>query len=87
MLEELIGKPVVVDLRSPFIGLGKLERFDDLYLELRHADFHDLRDTESTREFYVAASKATGVKRNRKRVFIARSEVVAISALDDIVEE
>jgi hypothetical protein len=87
MLEKLIGQAVVVDLRGPFVCLGTLERLDDHHLELRNADFHDLRDTESTREYYVAASRATGVKRNRKRVFIVRAEVVAVSALDDVVDE
>jgi hypothetical protein len=35
----------------------------------------------------VADSVATGIKRNRKRVFVRRSEVVAISKLDDVVDE
>ncbi len=87
MLEELLDKVIVVDLRSPYVCLGTLKRFDDLYLELRHADFHDLRDTQTTRENYVAASQATGVKRNRKRLFLVRAEVVALSLLEDVVDE
>jgi hypothetical protein len=87
MLEELIGKTVVVDLRSSFVCLGRLERIDDRHLELRNADLHDLRNTQTTRELYIAASRATGVKRNRKRVFVARAEVVAVSALADVVDD
>jgi hypothetical protein len=87
MLEEFLGKVVVVDLRSPFVCLGQLERFDELHLVLRNADLHDLRDTQTGREFYVAESQATGVKRNRKRVLIVRAEVVAVSALEDVVDE
>jgi hypothetical protein len=87
MLKEFVGQVVVVDLRSPFVCLGTLKRLDELHLELRDADFHDLRDTDSTREFYVAASRSTGIKRNRKRVVVPRSEVVALSLLDDVVEE
>ena len=34
---------VVVDLRSPFVCLGTLVRIDAQFLELRHADLHDLR--------------------------------------------
>jgi hypothetical protein len=57
------------------------------YFELRNADLHDLRDTDTSRENYVAASVATGIKRNRKRVVIFRSEVVAISLLTDVTHE
>jgi hypothetical protein len=87
MLDDFLGKVVVVDLRSPFVCLGTLHRLDDLHLDMRNADLHDLRDTDSTREYYVAASRLTGVKRNRKRVLIVRSEVVALSCLDDVVDE
>ena len=87
MLDEFLDTKVVVDLVSPYVCLGKLTRYDDHYIELKNADLHDLRDTQTTRENYVAASAATGIKRNRKRVLIRRSEVVAVSALDDVVDE
>src|SRR5262249_19747797 len=87
MVQEFLGKVVVLDLRSPFVCLGTLERLDEAHLELRNADFHDLRDTDTSRENYVASSRSTGIKRNRKRVLILRSEVVAVSALDDVVDE
>jgi hypothetical protein len=87
MLEEFVGQKVVVDLRSPFVCLGVLHRFDDLHLDLRHADLHDLRDTDTTRELYVAESVATGIKRNRKRVLLVRAEVIAIARLEDVVDE
>ena len=80
-------REVVIDLSSPFVCLGTLSQADDHFLELRNADFHDLRDTKSTRENYVADSVRTGVKRNRKRVLISRTEVVAISRLEDVVDE
>ena len=86
MLEELIGQVVVLDLRGPFVCLGKLQRADEQYLEMRNADFHDLRDTQTSRENYVASSRATGIKKNRKKVLVLRSEVVAYSRLEDIVE-
>ncbi len=87
MLEELIGQKVVLDLKSPFVCLGTLHRIHEDYLEMRNADFHDLRDTDTSRENYVAASCATGIKRNRKRVLIVRGDVVAISLLDDVVDD
>lgn len=87
MLDEFLDAKVVVDLVSPYVCLGRLTRFDEHFLELKNADFHDLRDTETTRELYVAASVSTGIKRNRKRVLIRRMEVVAISRIEDVVDE
>jgi small nuclear ribonucleoprotein (snRNP)-like protein len=87
MLNELVGEKVVIDLRSTFVCLGTLTQIDEHFLELKNADLHDLRDTQSTREIYVAESVATGIKRNRKRILISRPEVVAISRLDDVVDE
>jgi hypothetical protein len=87
MLEEFIGEKVVVDLRSTYVCLGKLSKVHEDYLELNDADFHDLRDTQSTRENYIAASCATGVKRNRKKVLLKFDEIVAISRLSDVVDD
>jgi small nuclear ribonucleoprotein (snRNP)-like protein len=87
MLEEFLDQKVVVDLSSTFVCLGRLIRFDDHFLELKNADLHDLRDTETTRENYVAESVVTGIKRNRKRVLLRRDQMVAISLLDDVVDE
>jgi hypothetical protein len=87
MLDEMIGQKVVIDLGSAYVCLGTLLRADDHYLELRNADLHDLRDTQTTRENYVAASLATGVKRNRKRVLLNRADLVAISRQEDVVDE
>jgi hypothetical protein len=87
MLDEFIGQKVVIDLRSTFVCLGTLVRVDDLYLDLKNADVHDMRDTDTSRENYIAASKATGIKRNRKRALVVRNEMVAISRIEDVVDE
>ncbi|HKI37939.1 MAG TPA: hypothetical protein VKA46_39155 [Gemmataceae bacterium] len=87
MLEEFMNEKVVIDLRSPFVCLGTLVRFDEHWLELRNADLHDVRDTDTSRENYVAAARATGIKRNRKRVLVMRTEVVAVSRFEDVVYE
>ena len=87
MLEEMIGQKVVVDLRSEFVCLGTLVRVDEHFVELRNADLHDLRDTDTTRENYVAASRDTGIKRNRRRVLLLRAEMVAVARLADVVDE
>ena len=87
MLDEFINHKVVIDLSGPYVCLGTLVHFDEHWLELRNADLHDFRDTDTARENYVAASRATGIKRNRKRLLLVRSEVVAIARLDDVVDE
>jgi hypothetical protein len=86
MLEDLIGEIVVIDLRSSYVCLGTLKNVTPDWLELRNADLHDLRDTDTTRENYVAQSVATGVKRNRKKMLLMRAEIVAIARLTDVVE-
>lgn len=87
MLDEFLEQKVVLDLVSPYVCLGKLVRYDEHFLELKGADLHDLRDTDTTREVYVAESVATGIKRNRKRVLIRRTEVIAIAKLEDVCDE
>jgi small nuclear ribonucleoprotein (snRNP)-like protein len=87
MLDELLNEKVVIDFHSEYVCLGTLKGFDEHFLELRNADLHDLRDTDTSRENYVAASVATGVKRNRKRVLVSRTEIVAIARLDDVTHD
>ncbi len=86
MLEAFLHRRVVVDLRSEYVCLGTLQAIDAHFLELRNADLHDLRDTDTSRENYVAACLDTGIKRNRRRLFLVRAEIVAIALLDDVVE-
>lgn len=86
-MDEFLDQKVVLDFRSEFVCLGTLRKVDEHFLELRNADLHDLRDTDTSRENYVAASVATGIKRNRKRLLVSRADVVAISRLDDVVEQ
>ena len=87
MIETLVGQKVVIDFNSSFVCLGKLHAFDDSFFELVDADLHDLRDTQTTRDSYVAASKRTGIRPNRKKLLIARREVVAIGRFKDVIEE
>ena len=87
MLDEFLNQKVVLDFASAFVCLGTLKRYDETFLELRNADLHDLRDTDASRENYIAASQATGIKRNRKRIFVTRADVIALSLLEDVVDE
>lgn len=86
MLDEFISQKVVIDLRSEYVCMGTLKAVDQYFLDLKNADFHDLRDSDTNRENYVAATVRVGIKRNRKRILIRRDEVVAISLLEEVVE-
>ena len=87
MLDDFLDHKVVLDLRGEYVCLGVLKGISEHFLDIRNADLHDLRDTDTSRENYVAASVATGVKRNRKRVLISRAELVAVSRLDEVVDD
>jgi len=87
MMDELVGQKVVIDMRSTFVCFGTITRVDAHVVELRDADFNDPRDTETSRENYVAESKATGIKRNRRKALIIRDDIVAIARLDDVVDK
>jgi hypothetical protein len=85
-LAKLAGRTVVLDLASRYVCIGTLTSSDALYLTLENADMHDLRDTSTTREVYVLDAKRHGINSNRKQVSVRREEVVAFSALDDVME-
>ena len=84
-LRELIGKHVVLDTAGPMVYLGVLERIEPDGYWLSEADVHDQRDGHAPKELYVMEAKLHGIRANRKRVAVMRSEVVSISLLDDVV--
>lgn len=85
-LERMIGEMVIVDMESPYVCLGRLEQVHERYIVVADADLHDMRDSDTTRENYIAESIATGIKRNRRRVVILRNQVVAIARLEDFTD-
>ena len=86
LFDALLGQVIVVDLVSTYVCLGTLAGLDRDYLEIRDADLHDMRDSTKTRELYVYDSIRLGIRRNRSRVLIRRSEVVAVTLFSEIVE-
>ena len=83
--DELVGKTIVVDLSSLYVIVGTLIGQDQHYLSLENVDVHDLRDTATTRELYVHEIGLHGVAANRSRTLVSRTEVVSLSALEDII--
>lgn len=84
LLEQLVGRGVVLDVAAQYVYVGVLREFDHRYLVLEQVDVHDLRDSTTTRELYVLESKRHGVNANRRRVLVSRDQVVSLSALDDV---
>ncbi len=85
MIGELIGKIVVVDTDSSMIAIGRLNSVDSDSIMLEDVDFHDRSDAHSSKELYIINIKKLGVKPNRKKVYILRERIVAISELDDFI--
>ena len=85
-LDSLLNQKVVLDLRSPYACLGKLTQITPHYFTLEDADLHDLRDSPTTRENYIASAKSTGIKVNRKRVLVRAEEVVALALFSHVVD-
>ncbi len=83
--EALLGRLVVVDLRSPWVYIGTLVHWGEDHLLLHDVDAHDLRDSPTTREKYVLDTRLHGVRVNRRRVWVRAEEVVSVSALDDVL--
>jgi hypothetical protein len=86
-IQQLVGDEVVVDIGTPFVALGVLVEVREDFLVLDHADLHDLRDTTTTREKYVLDSHEHGIRPNRRRVWVNRDQVVAVSRLADVVRD
>ena len=85
-MEDFIGKQVVVDVEAPFVYLGRLAAIHDKTLELKSADVHDLRDSNTTREVYIREARVHGIEPNRKSVHIQLEKIVSISPMEDVIE-
>lgn len=86
LFDEYVGREVVLDVSSPFVYIGTLSGYTRHSLTLENADVHDLRDTSTTRELYVLDARRHGFNGNRKRVVVRVSEIVSVSALEDVIE-
>ena len=85
-LQELIGKDVVVDTRSPWMYIGRLESVQADSLLLSDVDVHDSGETPLPKERYVLASCETGIKANRRSVYVNLEYVVSVSPLSEVIQ-
>ncbi len=85
LMDELVGKTVVVDVESPFVYVGRLHAVRDKTLVLKQADVHDMRDSTTTREVYVRDAHLHGIQANRKTVYVRLEKVVSVAAIEDVI--
>ena len=84
-LREWQGQVVVIDCASPYVVVGTLSHVADQYVELRDADLHDLRDTDTNRELYLVKTARLGVQGNREQLMVRMGELVGVSRLADVL--
>lgn len=84
-LDEFLRQVVVLDTRAPYVYIGTLEEYDDMFITLRDAAVHDCTESPITREQHVAEVKRFGLRVSRKRLKVKCSDVVSLSRLDDVV--
>ena len=85
-LQGMVGKDIVVDTRSPWMYIGKLAAVQADSLLLNNVDVHDGSETSTPKERYVIDSCATGIKANRRSVYVNLEYVVSVSPLDDVIK-
>jgi len=85
-LQTLLGTEVVVDTRSPWVYIGKLAAVQTDSLLLNDVDVHDSGETSLPKERYVIGACDTGIKANRRSVFINLDYVVSVSPLADVIK-
>jgi len=85
-LHALLNKEVVVDTRSPWVYIGKLAAVQADSLLLHDVDVHDSGETTTPKERYVLDSSASGIKANRRSVYVNLEYVVSVSLLADVIK-
>ena len=85
-LQGLIGKPVVVDTKSPYLYIGTLSEVKGNSLILTDVDVHDSNESSSSKELYVIQTLKTGIRVSRKSAYILLNQIVSLSPLSDVVE-
>jgi hypothetical protein len=84
-LESLVGHLVVLDTAGPVTFLGTLKEVchDGFWLE--DADLRDRSEGHDTKEQYICKARNSGIRTNRKRIFVRAPVVISVSALEDVV--
>ncbi len=84
-LQGMVGKDIVVDTRSPWMYIGRLESVQADSVLLKNVDVHDSGETSTPKERYVIDSSVSGIKANRSSVYVSLEYVVSVSLLADVI--
>ena len=85
-LLNLIKQQVVVDTRSPWVYIGTLAEVRPDCLLLTNVDVHDSGETSTPKERYVLDSRESGIKANRRSVYVNLEYVVSVSLLTEVIK-
>jgi hypothetical protein len=83
-LEDMLHQIVVLDTQGPLLYIGTLDHVSSSVVALSEADVHHAHDSRSTKDFYLVQTRDLGVKVNRSRVYITRSEIAGFSLLSEV---
>lgn len=86
-LEQFSDQKVAVDLDSGHLLIGHLLSFDLNHLLFIEADLHDCKNANSSKEIYLLEAGRYGINVNRRKVAVPRSRMLAISRLEDTVND
>jgi len=87
ILDELLGREVVMDTATPIVYMGLLESCDAGGFCLVNADMHNCSEGHASREQYITEASIDGIRVNRRRIYVFRHSVISISALSDVVSD
>ena len=83
-IQAYVGREVVLDTKSTYVCVGSLRALEGGFFVLEDADVHDCSQGRSGKELYILDAKRVGIVPNRERVLVRESEVVSVSALEDV---
>lgn len=83
-LEAYVSRVVVLDTQGPLMYLGTLRQVLPGHVVLTEADVHDTNDSRASKDLYLVETRDLGVRVNRARVVVARSQIASVSLLAEV---
>ena len=84
-VQHLLNEKVVVDTPWSLVYIGRLTAWSPYFVTLEEVDVHDLSQGTSSKDTYIHTARKHGIQLNRRQVLIRKSQVVSLSALDDVI--
>lgn len=86
-IESLIGQEVVLDTAGPITYLGTLAQVCEDGYWLQDADFRDRSEGHVSKERYVCEARQSGIRANRRALFVFARAVISVSRLQDVITD